>query len=49
LTEAIAALDVTLAAVDIADLEQPYVPGPLRTDGYKQVMAQQAKRAAADN
>ena len=49
LTEAIAALDVTLASVDIADLEQPYVPGPLRTDGYKQVMAQQAKRAAADN
>ena len=48
LSEAIAALEVTLSAADIAELERPYVPGALRTEGYQQVMAQQAKRAAAE-
>ncbi len=41
LTEAIAALDVTLSAEDAAFLEEPYRPGALRTAGYKEIMAQQ--------
>jgi aryl-alcohol dehydrogenase-like predicted oxidoreductase len=44
--EAVAALDVALAADDLACLEAAYRPGELRTAGYKEVMAQQAKLAA---
>jgi 1-deoxyxylulose-5-phosphate synthase len=46
LTEAVAALDIKLAAEDIAYLEEAYRPGPLRTAGYKEVMAQQKQMAA---
>jgi 1-deoxyxylulose-5-phosphate synthase len=47
LTEAVAALDIQLAVEDIAHLEAAYRPGPLRTAGFKEVMAQQ-KQLAAD-
>jgi 1-deoxyxylulose-5-phosphate synthase len=47
LTEAVAALDIKLAAEDIAYLEGAYRPGPLRTAGYKEVIAQQ-KQIVAD-
>lgn len=47
LSEAVAALDVTLSAADIAHLEEPYRPGALRTAGYNEVMAQQKARAAS--
>jgi aryl-alcohol dehydrogenase-like predicted oxidoreductase len=46
LTEAVAALDIKLAAEDIAHLEGAYRPGPLRTAGFKEVMAQQKQIAA---
>jgi hypothetical protein len=36
-----------LAAEDITYLESAYRPGPLRTAGFKEVMAQQ-KQLAAD-
>ena len=41
LTEAVAALDLSLSAEDLALLGEPYRAGPLRTAGYKEVMAQQ--------
>lgn len=47
LTEAVAALDITLSAEDIAYLEEPYRPGALRTAGYKEIQEQQKRRAAA--
>jgi aryl-alcohol dehydrogenase-like predicted oxidoreductase len=42
LSEAVAALDVTLGPEELAYLEEPYRPGALRTAGYKEIMAQQA-------
>ena len=44
-TEAVAALDVNLTPEDIAYLEDAYLPGPLRTAGFKEVMAQQKQAA----
>jgi aryl-alcohol dehydrogenase-like predicted oxidoreductase len=46
LTEAVAALDVKLSPEDMMHLESAYRPGPLRTAGYKEVMAQQKLLAA---
>ena len=46
LTEAVAALDVKLSPEDISLLEGAYRPGPLRTAGFKEVMAQQKQMAA---
>jgi aryl-alcohol dehydrogenase-like predicted oxidoreductase len=48
LIEAVAALDVRLSAEDITYLEEPYRPGALRTAGYKEIMAQQAKLVSAN-
>jgi aryl-alcohol dehydrogenase-like predicted oxidoreductase len=45
LSEAISALDVKLSPEDLAYLEEAYVPGPLRTAGFKEVMAQQRQAA----
>jgi len=47
LLEAVAALQVTLSDEDLAFLEEPYVAGQLRTEGLKQVLAQQTRSAAA--
>lgn len=46
LDEAIAALDVRLSDEELAFLEEPYMPGTLRTAGYKEIMAQQQSLAA---
>lgn len=45
LHEAVAALEVRLDDDEVALLEEPYQPGPLRTEGFRQVMAQQQRRA----
>jgi aryl-alcohol dehydrogenase-like predicted oxidoreductase len=45
LNEAVLALDVKLSPEDLAYLEEAYVPGPLRTAGFKEVMAQQRQAA----
>ncbi len=49
LLEAVESLNITLSAEEIAFLEEPYVAGPLRTGGLKQVLAQQQKSAAAQS
>ena len=48
LTEAVAAVDVKLSDEDMAYLEEPYLPGTLRTAGYKEVMAQQGRAATQE-
>jgi aryl-alcohol dehydrogenase-like predicted oxidoreductase len=45
LNEAVSALDVKLRAEDLSYLEEAYVPGALRTAGFKEVMAQQRQSA----